>query len=72
MRPAKAAELWRRGIALFYAGRLDEGGGSSNGTDGEPARCRELGVALPVRGRQEGFETARARLLAVEGTRGCP
>lgn len=67
-RPAKAADLWQRGIALYYAGRYADGRKqfelhrTVNPHDVENSAWHFACVA-----RLEGFPAARAALLPVSG-----
>jgi lipoprotein NlpI len=64
--PRQAPYLWQRGIALYYAGRFEDGSKqfelhqTVNGNDVENAAWRYLCMA-----RAKGVETARAALLPI-------
>jgi lipoprotein NlpI len=68
LRPAKASHLWQRGIALFYAGRFEDGRRqfelhrTSNPEDVENSAWHYACLA-----RTDGAVAARARWMPVDG-----
>ncbi len=68
LRPGRAGDLWQRGIALFYAGRFEEGRRqfelhrTVNPRDVENSAWHFCCVA-----RTSGFAAARSQLIPVEG-----